>query len=181
MKAILSKLIAGILLCLISSAVAQCSADTSAFESGLIVVGKDNDGFATRLGMPEELEDLPYILLDCAANTEVTVTISEPVRVPKTGPELAGPLESYVYNGSKSYRPNQRLRLEGPFEDLPLRVRMVLSNKNKILLASDNYQYTVSLDLTTVTSEPELGAEMFNSLRTAIDLTSKISKEQAPE
>ena len=167
MRSIFSKLTVGIFLCLLSFAAAQCSVDTSAFQGGLIVVAEDMDGFATRLGMPEDPEKLPYVVLDCEAGTQVSIAISKPVHVKEGGPELSGPLESYFYYQGEVYSSEKTLKLTGSFENLRIPVRMLLrnskNNQDEILLASTNYRYTVSLIITTVAAEPEVGAEAVNS------------------
>lgn len=175
MKCMLLNVLCFLSLSSASIAVAQCTAQTDTFIGDLIVVAKDLDGFPTKLGMPAEQEDLPFILLDCEAGTEVTISVSKPKRTPDqdAGPKLEGPLESYFYYRGESYNHEQSLTLTGGFEDLPVRVRMVLSDKNRILLASDDYRYTMTLVLTTVIDEP-IGNGSLKRAETVLQLDSEL-------
>ena len=165
----------------ISVAAAQCSAKTALLNGKLIVTDKDMDGFPIELGMPEDPEDLPYVLLDCEAGSEVTISISKPMRTDDGGPKLAGPLNSYFYYQDKAYDQKKTLTLNGGFEDLPIRVRLSLSNDDNILLASDDYHYTTSLIVATTVSESATGNETINPTELLLSLESKLFEFQAGE
>lgn len=181
MKRMLLETLGLAVLLVASLAAAQCTAKTDAFTGSLKITETDGDGFPVQLGMPEDLEDLPFVLLSCEEGTELMVSITKPVRAKDGGPALAGPLRSYFYYGGKVYDPEKTLKLKGSFEDLAIPVRLTLNDGENVLLASDDYQYSASLIITTTVSEPELGAEAVDLDKFLLSLESKLLDSQSQE
>ena len=124
---------------------ASCSLSETSFQGSLSTAATDEDGFPTVLATSDD--SLFEVFVSCDDLTNALFRVQSPIPMNDKVPIIKpSPYSFFEYRG-KRYRDNQTVMIKSGTEKQLIRVGISVGDRKKVLPASTNYRYTISLDL----------------------------------